>query len=158
MTGAKNKNLPAESIYRSMVLIWASLLFSQVLLLAVAFIAKPELARFDFSKPLLGENQTLTLVFFLIALANVAVSFVIKKFLINRAINEQNPELVQTAIIVACALAETASLLGLVLTFISGYQYFFVFFILGIAGMILHFPLRQNFNDASYKNLTGRQF
>ncbi len=147
------KNLSTEQFYRTSIMLWAALLMSQFMFLLVIYLVKPEVFEFDFSKPLLGENATLTVVLFVLTLVNIALSFVFKKMYLNKAINEQNVELVQTAMIIGAALAETASLFGLVLVFVNSYQYFFIFFIVGIVGILLHFPIRQNFNDASYKRL-----
>ncbi|MGI8670502.1 MAG: hypothetical protein ACR2J3_11770 [Aridibacter sp.] len=152
------RNLSAEQFYRTSTIIWAALLMSQFMFLLVIYFAKPEVFRFDFSKPILGENAMLVIIFLAIALMNIALSFVLRNIYVNKAINEQNVELVQTAVIIGCALAEMASLFGLVLAFLNAYTYFFIFFIIGIAGVLLHFPLRKNFIDASYKtsnNSTG---
>jgi hypothetical protein len=54
--------------------------------------------------------------------------------------------------IVGCALCESVSLFGIMLAFVADYQYFFLWFILGIGSMIFHFPRRDNLIAASYKN------
>jgi hypothetical protein len=48
-------------------------------------------------------------------------------------------------------LCEAISLLGVALAFAFSYQYFFLWFALGILGTILHFPKRDNLVAASYK-------
>jgi hypothetical protein len=58
---------------------------------------------------------------------------------------------VQTAMIIGCALCESISLFGLLLVFLEGYQYFFLWFALAILGFVLHFPRRENLIAASYK-------
>jgi hypothetical protein len=75
----------------------------------------------------------------------------LKRKFINQAINEQKTDLVQTAVIIGCALCEATTLFGFTLVFISNYPYFFLWFALGILGIILHFPKRDNFIAASYK-------
>jgi hypothetical protein len=125
--------------------------------LFVLFIIKPEVYKFDFSKSLLDEHFTVILALFVIAVLSVVFSFVLKNFLINKAVQQQNVRLVQTALIVACSLAEIASLLGFVLAISFAYPYFFIFFIFGIGVIILHFPLRKNFIDASYKTTMNNQ-
>jgi len=79
------------------------------------------------------------------------LSFVLRKRFINQAINEQKLQLVQTAMIIGCALCESITLFGVVLAFAQNYQYFFLWFALGILGIILHFPRRENLIAASYK-------
>ena len=53
----------------------------------------------------------------------------------DRAIVEKKPQLVQTGIIIGCAFCEAISIFGMVLAFLFAYQYFFVWFGLGILGI-----------------------
>lgn len=145
----QNPNI--EESYKTMVIIWAALLFSQLMLLVVVYFAKPEVYRFDFSKPFLGENAVLVIAFAAIAVTNLAVSFVMKKRSLQQAIEKQQIALVQTGQILAYAFCEAVSLLGIVLAFAFSYQYFFLWFALGIIGIILHFPRRDDLIAASYK-------
>ncbi len=115
------------------------------------FFAKPEVFKFDFTKPVLGENAVFVSVFAALALANFGLSFVMKKRSYEQAIAEQKIVFVQTGLIIACALCEAISLLGVVLAFAFSYQYFFLWFALGILGIILHFPRRENVFAANYK-------
>jgi hypothetical protein len=140
-----------EGHYRMLTVVWIALLFSQLLLLIVIFFAKPEAFRFDFSKSLLGESPIVTVMFALLAVSNLVLSFVLSRKYLNQAIAEQKPALVQTAMIIACALCEAISLFGVVMAFAFSYQYFFLWFALGILGTILHFPKRDNLIAASYK-------
>jgi len=41
--------------------------------------------------------------------------------------------------------------LGIVLAFAFAYQYFFAWFALGIIGILLHYPRRDDIVSASYK-------
>jgi hypothetical protein len=59
--------------------------------------------------------------------------------------------MVQTGLIIAVALCEASSLFGLTLAFAFDYQYFFLWIILGILGIALHFPRRSELHAASYK-------
>ena len=147
----QNQKSNVEAQYRVLTIIWIALLFSQLLFTAVIFFAKPEVFRFDFSKSPLGENAAVVGIFALLAISNLAMSFILSRKYINQAIAEQKTELVQTATIIGCALCEAISLLGVVLAFAFSYQYFFLWFALGIIGTILHFPRRENLVAASYK-------
>jgi len=147
----QNQKLNVEGQYRTLTIVWFALLFAQLLFLVVIFFAKPEIFRFDFSKPLLGENAMMTGMFALLAISNLVMSFVFGRKYVNQAIAEQKTELVQTAVIVGCALCEAISLYGVVMAFAFSYQYFFLWFALGILGTILHFPKRDNLIAASYK-------
>ena len=145
----QNPNI--EQQYRTLVIIWAVLLMSQFIFLVLIYIIKPEVFKFDFSKPLISENSMLIIALALISISNFAISFVLKKKYLDQAVAEQKTALVQTAMIIGCALCESISLFGLLLVFIEGYQYFFLWFALAILGFILHFPRRENLIAASYK-------
>lgn len=147
----QNQNSNVEGQYRTLTIVWFALLVSQLLLLVVIYFAKPEVFRFDFSKSLLGENALMTGMFALLAISNLVMSFVLSRKYLNQAIAERKPALVQTATIIGCALCEAISLFGVVMAFAFSYQYFFLWFALGILGTILHFPKRDNLIAASYK-------
>jgi F0F1-type ATP synthase membrane subunit c/vacuolar-type H+-ATPase subunit K len=147
----RNQKSNVEGQYRVLTIIWLALLFSQLLFIALVFFAKPEVFRFDFSKPLLGNNAMMTGMFAALAISNLGMSFVLSRKYINQAIAEQKTELVQTATIIGCALCEAISLFGVVMAFAFSYQYFFLWCALGIMGTILHFPKRDNLVAASYK-------
>ena len=147
----QNQNTNVESQYKTMAIIWFALLVSQIMLLIVTFLAKPEAFRFDFSKSPLGENALMTMMFAVLAISNLGLSFVFKRKYLNQAVVEQKTAHVQTAMILGCALCEAISLFGLVMAFAFSYQYFFLWFALGITGMIMHFPKRDSLIAASYK-------
>lgn len=144
-------NYNIEQGYKTMVIIWFALLFSQAMLFAIVYIAKPEVYKFDFTKPLLGENPAIVIAFAVIAAANLVISFVMKKRSVEQAVEKQQIALVQTGSILAYAFCEAISLLGIVLAIAFSYQYFFAWIVLGIIGIILHFPRRDDVIAASYK-------
>jgi F0F1-type ATP synthase membrane subunit c/vacuolar-type H+-ATPase subunit K len=147
----QNQKLNVEAQYRVLTVVWIALLFSQLLLLVVLFFARPEVFRFDLSKSLLGGNPVVIVMFALLAISNLVLSFVLSRKYLNQAIAGQKPALVQTAMIIGCALCEAISLFGVALAFAFSYQYFFLWFALGILGTILHFPKRDNLIVAAYK-------
>lgn len=147
----QNSNPNVEQQYRVLSVIWFVLLFSQLMFLVVVFVARPEVFSFDFSKPISGENPAVTIAFAALAIVNFALSFVVEKRAVAQGVAEQKVQYVQTGLIIACALCEAISLLGLVLAFAFSYQYFFFWFALGILGIVLHFPRRDNVIAASYR-------
>ncbi|MGI9056649.1 MAG: hypothetical protein ACR2F2_12710 [Pyrinomonadaceae bacterium] len=149
----ENQKTNIEQMYRGMVAIWFALFVAQFLFLVVLYFVKPELFKFDFSQPILpGKFAIIVGIFALVAITNLAISFLIKKKYLDLAVTEQNPHFVQTALITGSALCESVSLFGLMLAFVANYQYFFLWFIPGIGAMIFHFPRRDNLIAASYKN------
>ena len=151
----ENENLTSEQAYRTLAMIWIALFMSQFMFLAIIYFAKPEVFKFDLSKPFLGENATVIILFAFLAIANLIISFFFSKRFINEAIEKQSFELVQRALIVGLFLCETISMLGLLLAFAFDYQYFFIWIALGMLGMILHFPKRHNIHLATYKKTQG---
>ncbi len=148
----KNEKINTEQFYRTLAIIWFALFVSQFLFLLVIFFVKPELFRFDFSQPLLGKYAPVIIIFAFAAILNIAISFFLKKKYLNQAVGEQNVHFVQTALIVGCAMCELVSLFGLMLALVADYQYFFLWFILGIGATIFHFPRRDNVIAANHKN------
>lgn len=147
------QNLNIEPQYRVMTIIWAAILFSQFMFLMILYFIKPELYSFDFRKPLLNsENAIMVIVLAVVGISTFLMSFVLKSKFLKQAVDMQKTDLVQTATIIGCALSEATTLLGFVLAVAFGYQYFFFWFILGILGVILHFPRRDSLIAASYKN------
>ena len=146
------QNSNVERNYQTMLVIWAALLFSQLILLVVVYFVKPEVYRFDFSKPFFfGETPVLFFAFAALGVAVFVLSFVMKKRSFAQAVEKQQIALVQSGLILAYAFCEATSLLGFVLAFAFSYQYFFAWFALGILGFILHFPRRDDVVSASYK-------
>lgn len=147
-----------EAKFKTLILIWASLLMSQVMFVVIVFITRPKLFHFDFTQPILGDGTTksgsttaMIIGFAVAAITSVLFSFAFRKRLNERAVAEQNPAQVQTGLIIALALCEASSLFGLALAFAFDYQYFFLWIALGIVGMALHFPRRNELRAASCK-------
>ncbi len=144
-----SQKINPEQAYRTLMLIWVALLASQFMFLVVIFFAKPEVLKFDFNKPLFGENAIMVIAFAFLAITNFALSFIMKKRSFEQAVEKQQIAYVQTGLILACAFCEAISLLGMVLAFAFSYQYFFAWFALGILGFLLHFPRRDDVIAAS---------
>lgn len=147
----ENQNSNIEAHYKTLSVIWFGLFMAQLMFLVVLFFAKPEVYRFDFSKTPLGENPVFVIALGIVGISTFLMSFVMEKKFLAQAISEQNTAHVQTAMVIACALCEATTLLGLVLAFSIAYQFFFVWFALGLLGTILHFPKRDALIAASYK-------
>ena len=146
------RNLNVEPQYRAITIIWAALLFSQFLFLLILYFVKPEVYSFDFTKPFLDEkNSVFILLLAFVGISTFLMSFVLKSKFLKQAVDRQNTALVQTALIIAWSLCEATALFGFVSALAFDYKYFFLWFALGILGIILHFPRRENLIAASYK-------
>ncbi len=145
-----------EARYKSLLILWAALLMSQLMFLVLIFFTRPKLFQFDFTRSILGEGPgdsgstpAMIIGFGVAAVTAVLFSFAFRRRLNERAIAAQDTALVQTGLIIALALCEASSLFGLALAFAFDYQYFFLWFALGILGMVLHFPKRDELHAAS---------
>ncbi|MEZ5346499.1 MAG: hypothetical protein R2681_13195 [Pyrinomonadaceae bacterium] len=147
----QNQKVPAEAVYNNLAMIWLALFTSQFIFIVVLFFAEPSVFEFDFTKPVIDQNAVIIGIFAVVGIINLILSFALKKKFLDQAIEQQNVSFVQTALIVGCALCESVSLFGVMLAFIAEYQYFFVWFAVGILGMLFHFPKRDNVMAASFK-------
>ena len=140
-----------EHLFRTTKIVWVAFFVTQFSLLLAVFLAKREIFVFDFRQSLLGDKPIVPIIFGIMALLNLGLSFFLKSQAVARAIEEQNPKRVQTAQILGLAFCESISIMGIVLALAFDYQYFFLWFALGILGMLLHFPSRDNFMAAAYR-------
>ena len=143
------ENISMDLLYKNMLVLWLALFSAQFMFLLVVYFVDPDLFRFDFSKPILDQNSLIIIVFAVFAVINLLASFVLRKKFLNESVEKQSMPLVQTALVVGCALCETVTLFGFMLAFVAKYQYFFLWMILGALGMLFHFPLRKNLVNAS---------
>lgn len=146
----ENEKPNVEAQYKTMVVMWAALLMSQFLFVLLIFLTRPTLFTFEFSQPIFTPSAGTVIGFAVAAVTAVIFSFAFRKRLNERAVAEHDPGQVQSALIIALALCEASSLFGLALAFGFEYQYFFVWIILGVAAMVLHFPKRDALHAASY--------
>ncbi len=140
-----------EDLFRTISIVWAVLLLSQFMFLFVLTQAAPEALKFDPATPVLGENAVFIIAFAFLAIINLALSHVIKRRAFEQAIIDKRPQLVQTGIIIGCAFCEAISIFGMVLAILFNYQYFFVWFIVGIGGIVSHIPRRKDLYAAGGK-------
>ncbi len=138
-----------EEKFRTLAIVWAVLLLSQFMFLFVLSQTKPEAFRIDLSAPILDQNAVMVITFAMLALLNFALSHIVKRRCFEQAIVEKKPQFVQTGIIIACAFCEAISIFGMVLAFLFSYPYFFLWFGLGIVGIISHVPRRKDLYSAA---------
>lgn len=132
-----------EQRLRTMRTLWIALLMAVVMYYVFTLIS----GRSENATP----NNTLSLALIVAGFMVIPVSFVIKKKLLNQAVEQQQVGAVQQAYIVAWAMSEVPALLGLVDFFVTGNPYYFVPMIVAACAQLLHYPQRQHVIDASYK-------
>ncbi|MFL6207878.1 MAG: hypothetical protein ACJ74W_03470 [Pyrinomonadaceae bacterium] len=80
--------------------------------------------------------------------ASLALSFVVKRMLLRRAVITQRPDVTTTAYVIAFALCELAAIMGLVNYLISGVP-IVLLFVLAAVGLLLHVPRRAHIEAAT---------
>ncbi|HMO80568.1 MAG TPA: hypothetical protein PKD24_07230 [Pyrinomonadaceae bacterium] len=138
-----------DQAYRTMATVWFILLLSQFMFFGVAMLVAGEAILAASQQPAEPENTLMVFLFATLALTNLGLSFVFRKRAQEQAVTEQKIKHVQTGLIIACAFCESISILGVVLAVAFHYQYFYLWIIVGIIGIFLHFPRRKHLLDAS---------
>lgn len=133
--------------YQTMIILWFALLMSIGMYFFVSVFAGPEI------QPESGNPRSSILTVVLTALGTflVIVSFAVKQKLLRRSVDQQDVNLVQKALVVACAICEATALFGVIERFTGGNRDYYLLFILAAAGIALHFPKRSQLEAASYK-------
>lgn len=130
-----------EQRMRSVRTLWLALLLSIVMYYVFTlFAGRPEN---------LQRNDTLSLALLIAALSTVLVSFLVKRKLVNKAIDQRQVQQVQQGYLVAWVICEMAALLGLLDFFLTSHRHFYVLFIVAVIGNLFHFPRREHFEHAS---------
>ena len=146
MTSPANQNSAPDNIelrMRTMRTLWLAMLMTVVMYFVFTlFAGRP---------PTRTPNNTLFLVLVGAAVLMTLISFPIKSALVNRAIDRQQPAMVQQAYIVAWAVTEVGGLLGMLDFFMTGDRYYYVLLVIAGCGQLLHFPKREHVVNASFQ-------
>lgn len=121
--------------------LWFAFLVTQGLIAGVTVMQKGAAAS--------TADPVVTWAMLAVAMMIAPVSWVVKNALLAKAAAKQEIQGVQAAHVVAFAMSEAASILGMVVHFAFGSRYYFLFFVVGIAAHISHFPRRTQFEAAS---------
>jgi hypothetical protein len=143
----QKKLLDAGSIddqLRMHLIIWCAMFITIAIFFVMTFFVK---------QPEVHANRPTVLILLAGAVASVAVSFLVKARLLERAAVSHNLPDVMKAVIVGFALCEVASLLGMLSFFTFGWPYYYVFFIISALGTLAHCPRRLDIESA-----TGKRF
>jgi hypothetical protein len=133
-----------EPRIRTLRTLWAAMSMSIVVYYVLTFfVSRPEDRE---------PNETVFLVLLAAAVTTTLVSFLVKNKLLNQAVERQQVQLVQQGYIVTWALTEVAALMGLLDFFASRNRYYYVLFIIGAIGMLLHFPRREHVLNAAFNH------
>jgi hypothetical protein len=127
--------------YMTFLILWFAMLMSVTILFSIAWIVGGR------GTPNLMMSYALLAAGFSI----VAVSFVLKRQLSRKAIDNSDVAALQSAQTVALALCESAALLGMLDRFVTGSQTSWFLFAIAALGMLLHFPKKYHVRAVSFK-------
>lgn len=142
-----NQQPNLDARYRTMLTLWFGLLVSVGIYFLVVLFMAGEIV--DASET--PRNTPLIVSLTALGAGLVLLSLVVKQKLLKRSVEQQKIELVQQALIVACALCEVSALLGLVVRFLYNSNEYYLLFLISVLGMALHFPRRSQLLSATYK-------
>lgn len=131
----------AGARFRGLMIIWGAQVFSLVPLFVVTQLVGK-------SAPA-APNQMLLVALAAVALASLALSFVLKSKFVGRAVVERRPDLVTTGYVLAFMLCDASTLCGLLLYLTTGARESRYFLVVAAVGLLLNFPRRRHVEDAS---------
>jgi FtsH-binding integral membrane protein len=134
--------------YQTLLILWFGLLMSIGMFFLVTLFAAPKIGNNASN----STNSAAVLVLAAVGTFLVILSFLVKRKLLERSVEKQDLNLVQQALVVACAMCEACALLGLIERFSFSNSASYLLFLLAAAGTALHFPKRSQLEAASYKS------
>ena len=130
-----------EARYRILLILWFAMGTSVLLFLVVLRLSAVAAV----------NNPRLSLALSSFGIAPVAISFLFKQRILDRSVEKQRLDLVQSAYVLAFALSEISALLGLMDHFLTGSGYYYLGFGFAGLGLLLHFPQKKHLLAAAYK-------
>ena len=131
-------------LYRTLLIIWIALFSSHFGFLFALYVINPDIFQLDCSQPFIGDHYVIVPLALLFIVEELIISFWRHSSYLKRSISEQNPELVQTALITSLANAACISLCGLFLGLIFSYTYFYIWLLVGLLASVYYFPRRSD--------------
>jgi len=125
--------------YRTILILWAAICMSVLMFLVLV----------QFTPAPATDNVKLSLILNSAGIVPLGMSFLLKQIVHDRAVSQQNLQLVQTGYVLAFALCEVAALLGLLDHFVNGSRYYYLGFVLAGLGLLAHFPRMKPLLDAA---------
>jgi archaellum biogenesis protein FlaJ (TadC family) len=136
------REVSPQQRYTTLLILWGAFFFNIILFLVLAFAIAPDSSRLTY-------NRALVIALTALGTCTALVSVFFRKKMTARAVEEQRPQSVSSAYIVAFALCELAALCGLLLRFTTNDPYFYFLFIVSLVGLLLNMPRRGDVDNAS---------
>jgi hypothetical protein len=145
-TDQQSAQAKVEARYRVLLTLWSAFVMTVGVYALIAYLAAPQGADAGGD-----DNNLLFWILAALGVSTVAISFALKRQFLAQAADKQRPELVQTGLVIALVLCETAAIFGLLSYFITRERYSYFLFIIAALGMLLHRPRREHLHAASFK-------
>ena len=148
-------NMSPEARLRTMRIIWASFFMAVGIYALIAYFTRQsDESPVGASESLgigasAGGFSVLILVLFALGLTTVVASFLVRQAFANRAVREQSLMVLQAGFILAVVLCEMAAIFGFIGLLTVGNSAAYLLFVVSAAGMVLHFPRREDVVAAS---------
>ncbi len=130
---AEGKRPLEDGEYRLWVKVWSAMTLAILVYFGLALWVMPVA---------IAENPTLERILMTLSVAYVIASFPAKRWLLVQAREIDSDALRRAAIVVPLVLCEVAAITGFALRMVIGSSHYYVFLLLGLAGMLLNFPKR----------------
>ena len=131
-----------EARFRVFLILWAGILVSVGIL-----------TTFGLVMPSNGTpNPTLSYALLGLGVMMVVVSFLVKPNLVQKALDQNSVEALQSAHIVALALCESATMFGIVNHFTTGSKVSWLLFVISAVGILLNFPNKDQIRAVLFKS------
>lgn len=128
-----------EARYRTMLILWFALFMNIGVFFVFSLLMGPQNNDRD-----TAPNILLTVVLTALGTLLVVLSFAVKRKLLERSVERQDVQLVQKALVIACAMCEGSALLGLIERFLVDNREYYLLFLVAAIGTALHFPRREH--------------
>lgn len=140
-----------EKLQQKLVVLWFTMLVNIGILFVVSLYLGPHVK----PEPETAPSALLIVVITGVGTFAAVVSFAVKRKFLERSVEKQEVSLVQTGLVIACAMCELGALLGLLERFMVGNREYYFLFLIAAAATALHFPRREHLVAAS-NNPVGR--
>jgi hypothetical protein len=130
---AEGKRPPEDGAHRLWVKVWFAMTLAILVYFGLALWVMPVA---------IAENPTLERILMALSAAYVVASFPAKRWLLAQAQEIDSDALRRAAMVVPLVLCEIAAITGFALRMVIGSSHYYVFLLLGLAGMLLNFPKR----------------
>jgi hypothetical protein len=131
-----------EARFRVFFILWGGILFSVGILATFGVVVASKGA----------PNPTLSYALVGIGVMMVAMSFLVKQNLAQKAIDKNDIEALQSAHVVTLALCESATLFGILNHFTTGSKLSWFLFAISVVGILMNVPSKDQIRAVLYKS------